>query len=455
VSLLLDRAEQDGQSWLKGRTIDPSCGGGAFLVEAALRIASAMEAADPLIAVHAIGNRLTGWEIDPFGAWLAQLTVDIATLPLANRAGARIPELVHTRDSLRAFEDGAGKFDLVVGNPPFGKVKDTTDLRSTFGRSLFGHPNLYGMFTDLAVMLAKPRGGRIAYLTPASFLAGNYFKRLRGLLTSTCPPVSLDFVSSRRDVFEDVLQEVVLSTLRRGRQAGLVKCHAVAVADDGLAATKTGEVEIPVGEAPWILPRSSSDAALVAHLSTLRGTLADWGYRVSTGPLVWNRHKPRLHDAPGEGRVPVVWAEAISGGRFDLGGPRRAHKLWFAPRAEDEAVLVRSPCVLVQRTTSAEQERRIVCAPLPTSLIERHGSITVENHLNMVVPTVKAPKIPPAALARFLSSEVVDRVIRCINASVAVSASELEAIPLPDAGDVLTALRSKDPDEALGKLYGS
>ncbi|MBV1800176.1 hypothetical protein [Siccirubricoccus sp. G192] len=47
-----------------------------------------------------------------------------------------------------------------MGNPPFGKVKDTAVIRARFARSLHGHPNLYGLFTDLAVHLAKPAGGR-------------------------------------------------------------------------------------------------------------------------------------------------------------------------------------------------------------------------------------------------------------------------------------------------------
>jgi hypothetical protein len=41
--------------------------------------------------------------------------------------------------------------------------------------------NLYGLFTDLAAQLAR-RGGVIAYVTPTSFLAGEYFKSLRALL---------------------------------------------------------------------------------------------------------------------------------------------------------------------------------------------------------------------------------------------------------------------------------
>ena len=41
-----------------------------------------------------------------------------------------------------------------------------------------------------------------------------------------------------------------------------------------------------------------------------------------------------------------------------------------------------------------------------------------------------------AALAVLLNSDVVDQVFRCINGSVAVSAYELEALPLPPPKDV-------------------
>ena len=42
-----------------------------------------------------------------------------------------------------------------------------------------------------------------------------------------------------------------------------------------------------------------------------------------------------------------------------------------------------------------------------------------------------APKVSPAAVAAVLNSDMVDQVFRCISGSVAVSAFELEAIPLP------------------------
>ena len=54
----------------------------------------------------------------------------------------------------------------------------------------------------------------------------------------------------------------------------------------------------------------------------------------------------------------------------------------------------------------------------------------------MLKPLNGAPKVAPAALAVLLNSDVVDQVFRCINGSVAVSAYELEALPLPSPDDM-------------------
>jgi adenine-specific DNA-methyltransferase len=63
--------------------------------------------------------------------------------------------------------------------------------------------------------------------------------------------------------------------------------------------------------------------------------------------------------------------------------------------------------------------------------------------------------VPVSAVAAFLATMTADRVLRCINASVAVSASELEAMPLPAADNLLTALASPDPEKAVARLYGA
>ncbi len=454
---LLDKAERAGHDWRTGRAIDPSCGGGAFLVEAAARMLAAMEGAEPAIALAALGSRLRGWDMDPFAVWLANLAVEAVALPLVAASGRRLGPVAEVRDALGPFEDAAGQFGLVMGNPPFGKVKDNPAIRTRFARSLHGHPNLYGLFTDLAVHLAKRDGGIIAYLTPASFLAGHYFKALRRTLHKHAPPVTLDLVESRKDVFADVLQEVALSTYRRGSKRRQAECAVVHAERDGLQVQPTGTLILPRDpDAPWTLPRSAADGELVSRMREMPARLADWGYAVSTGPLVWNRHKPRLHTSPGKNRVPVVWAEAVTqDGRFVYRATKKNHAPWFEPRGEDDPNIVTRACVLVQRTTAKEQHRRLIAAEMPAEFVAQHGRVTVENHLNMVLPIVAKPKVPVSAVAAFLATITADRVLRCINASVAVSASELEAMPLPAPGDVLAALASPDPEKAVARLYGA
>ena len=160
--------------------------------------------------------------------------------------------------------------------------------------------------------------------------------------------------------------------------------------------------------------------------------LGDYGYKVSTGPLVWNRHKPSLRDRPGKGRYPLVWAESVrSDGVFEFRAEKRNHKPYFEPKAKENWLVTDFPCVLLQRTTAKEQCRRLIAAELPTAFIEEHGAVVIENHLNMIKPLNGAPRVALAALAVLLNSNVVDQVFRCINGSVAVSAYELAALPVP------------------------
>ena len=429
---LLDMASQAGADWETYSVLDPACGGGAFLGPAALRMAGARRGQEPARIIASIAERLQGFEIDPFAAWLSQTFLEIALYDLCTAADLRLPQLVTVCDSLER-EPAGEAFDLVIGNPPYGRIRLSPQLRQRYRRSLYGHANLYGVFTDLALRWSAP-GGVIAYVTPTSFLAGQYFKVLRTLLAAEAPPLAVDFIEGRRGVFEDVLQETMLATYRRGGQAGKVAVHDVAVSQAGDAHVwPAGNFELPTKRsAPWLLPRHPEQAPLIARLAQMPSRLADWGYKVSTGPLVWNRHKSQLRRRPGKGCLPLVWSEAIAGpGRFVFRAEKKNHQPYFKLEDRDDWLRIDQPCVLLQRTTAKEQSRRLTAAALPEELIARHGGIVVENHLNMVRPLNNAPKVSPSAVAAVLNSEIVDLAFRCISGSVAVSAFELEALPLP------------------------
>ncbi len=434
VECLLVMAEECGVDWRTARVLDPACGGGAFLIAVAERMARALSGAERAIALQSIAARLQGFDIDRFGAWLAQAMVAMSLEPLARATGRGAPELVETRDSLELRPDEAGRFDLVIGNPPYGRVTLPPERRAQFARSVYGHANLYGVFTDAALRWVK-RGGVIGYVTPTSMLSGLYYKALRKLLAAEAPPFAVNIVSERAGVFADVLQETMLATYRKGGLpvAGKVGFINVAGSDD-IITRKAGSFTLPaVPASPWLLPRAARQAALTRRLRSMQHRLSDYGYGVSTGPLVWNRFKDQFRARAGADVFPVIWAESVtSDGRFVWRSEKRNHSPWFAARRpKDDWLIVTQPCVLLQRTTAKEQPRRLIAAELPESVIRRHQGVVIENHLNMVRAVAPRPRVPAAVIAALLNSAAVDAAFRCINGSVAVSAFELEELPLP------------------------
>src|SRR5262249_42466025 len=145
----------------------------------------------PAEKLEDIENRLAGIELDPFAAWMSMVLLDITLLDLLVSANRPVRNLVSCRDALETVDMELAAYDLVIGNPPYGKVTLDSNQRSRFKESLFGHANLYGLFTDLAIRLCKP-SGIIGYVTPTSFLGGEYFKRLRHLLATRAPLRRLD-----------------------------------------------------------------------------------------------------------------------------------------------------------------------------------------------------------------------------------------------------------------------
>jgi adenine-specific DNA-methyltransferase len=126
----------------------------------------------------------------------------------------------------------------------------------------------------------------------------------------------------------------------------------------------------------------------------------------------------------------------------------------------DDWLKIDMPCVLLQRTTAKEQSRRLIAAVLPQEQIAQYGGVVIENHLNMIRPLNGSPRVSPAAVAAVLNSEICDLAFRCISGSVAVSAFELEALPLPSASEMtsiesLLALGAKPEaiERCLRELY--
>ncbi|HTB22622.1 MAG TPA: N-6 DNA methylase [bacterium] len=461
VDRLMDLAEQAGMDFSRGTAIDPACGGGAFLAPVAQRmLEKEPRAASAEDTLKRIAGRLKGVEIDPFAAWMSEVLLEVSLLPLCVEAERRLPKVVQHADTLKIGPQDLERYDLVIGNPPYGRPKIDEDVREKFSRSIYGHANLYGMFFDLATQLTK-EDGVVAFVTPTSLLGGQYFKALRTLLTRETCAASIDFVSDREGVFDDVLQETMLSTFTKKAVPGKTKVSNLDI-NDGVHVNieSYGQYRLKDDGEPWFLPRTTKQSSMLAALQAMPTRLSDLGYSVSTGQLVWNRHKKQLRSEKGKGTFHLVWAESVTGDGFKLSSARRNHEPYIKLTEKQEFLMTKQTCVLVQRTTSKEQPRRLSAAVLPKAFLRRNRAVVVENHLNMISADGGSGVVSTKTIEALLNSEIVDQAFRCISGSVAVSAYELNALPLPAVTDLveieklLCAGKSKAfIDQAIASYY--
>nr|WP_245243160.1 N-6 DNA methylase [Pararhodobacter sp. SW119] len=430
--LLLQRATEAGTDWRSCRVLDPACGGGALLLPALRRLLAAIGDCGPVVVLAEVADRLRGTDLDPAAAWLAQVMIDAALLPWTSQIGLGAPRIVQVADSLDTRQMAA--FDLIVGNPPYGTIALSGEQKARFARSTHGRANLYGLFLDRALDLVLP-GGVIAYLTPTSCLGGEYYKNLRALLAREAPPNTIDFIVQRGGVF-DACQETMLTTWWRGASPGPIRVSEIRVKGQQTAIRPLGLGQLPCDPAaPWPLPRRVAHALVAPALHRAPHRLEDWGYRVRTGPVDASRHKGSVAAEPAPGYVPLIWAEAVRPAGLVWPGSPRRQAAWFDARG-NERLLVRTPALLLQRTTAPEQPRRLVAAPLTAALLREHGATAIENHVNLVEPIAATPPVSLEALAAFLGSAAADTAFRCLSGSVAVSAYELRALPLPRAAEM-------------------
>lgn len=414
---------------LPGLVRDPACGAGALLLAPLREHLVALRRTDPQMILTNVSSAIEGVDADPAAVWLANVVLAAELLPIlaeVPEVGRRpLPVLASVGDGLAPPSRPAR---AVVMNPPYGRVRLDPVERERFAAFLYGHANLYGLFLAAGLQSLDDHGV-LSALVPTSFTAGRYFSNLRRALAETAPLREVTFVAERGGVFTGVLQETCLATFTR------TKPHKTGVSTSNGHLTQVANVISPRGSGPWLLPRRSDDAHVAAAAGVMPLNLSSAGWRVSTGPLVWNRRRADLHAEPGTARLPVLWAADIDGGHLHRDRARGLMRYLQTGTDADRAVMTLSePAVVVQRTTAPEQTRRIVAVELTVDdLTEWGGALVVENHVNVIRPTTPTPALSRSTLARVLATPTMDRLMRCLAGSVAVSAYELESLPLPGA----------------------
>ena len=411
------------------RVLDPGAGSGSLTAALLARI---MKEA-PGLKVE-----LVAVEFDEHVAEsLTKTLADCAAV--AKIAGIGFDSRIILGDYIKGGPDLGSDFDLVIMNPPYGKLAAQSHHRKLMSSRGVDTPNLYAAFMALgAANLAD--GGQLVAITPRSFANGAYFDAFRRYFLSRISLERIHVFESRSTVFADtsVLQEnIIISGTRHGTKERVQLSTSTGHEDSVTSrAADYEEVVHPDDPHRFIrIPSGEGDKEIVTLMRQLPATLADLGLAVSTGRVVDFRSRQQLADQPiSISRFPMVYPANVKNGVIlhpnDIGKVQHFSVL----KTEDSKLLVpEGNYVLIKRFSVKEERRRIVAGTWsPTR--NGAGPIAIDNKLNYIHEAGRGldPDLA-AGLALWLNSTPVDLYFRTFSGHTQVNATDLRTMPFPSS----------------------
>ena len=177
--------------------LDPACGGGVFLLQAAKikRQSLLQQGLAPTAVAHTLLTTLHGIDIDEHACWLTRLFMGLLIIDILKDQGPLayqdlpLPSVLcadalesRTQNWVEKVTGGPGP-TWIAGNPPYLDAKRMpkdrrAQLKARFDGELFGSFDLYICFVHLAQKLLAP-GGRIGFVLPNKVKVAHYAQKLR------------------------------------------------------------------------------------------------------------------------------------------------------------------------------------------------------------------------------------------------------------------------------------
>jgi adenine-specific DNA-methyltransferase len=415
--------------------VDPAAGGAAFLsmIAGQMRVARAQ--------TGTIIKRLAGMEIDSGLARLAERLI-------SERLGAPVAagSIITHRDSLSLRTPE--QFDLVIANPPYGRILDDPAGHRWKQVCHAGHINKFALFAELCLRLAKPNG-LVALVLPSSFVAGPLYDKLRGHIRKHSEVLTVASVTDREDLFLDVQQDITVLLLRAGNQHVAERTVTFGEFSGARPFKVRCQDRLPAAlGAAWSVPTTAVGQAVGGF------TLSDYNAEVRAGYFVWNREQDRMRTrCYSERDVPLIWAENIRAGVKCTPRARSKAGIDFVAfeKGASERPIIRGPAAVLQRTTNSSQPRRLIAARVAPAVVDEWGGFVTENHT--IVLTAKDVKILDM-LCVLLNSRAVDDRYRRLSGTASISVKLLRTLDLPDPQTLRRLMAEMDDVEAaVEKAY--
>lgn len=343
------------------------------------------------------------------------------------------------RTSVGGQEALPSRFDVIVGNPPYGAEVSPwlrQHVKKAFATS-FGHFDSYRLFLEL-ILRKLAGGGYLGLVLSRSWMSIPSARKLRELFLSVCSPIYLGMVAGdafganvdtvvvvgheRSQASSDVA-DIEVASIRFDRKAGHVRVEEV-------TRTKLQDFVDP-GTFNFIVLSDTLSKEILSNVERLRGRLCDQ-FEVSQGLIPYDRYSGHSRETIREriwhsgDKLGSDYLPELAGKDIGIYGYKWCGNRWLkygpwlgAPR---DLRFFSQPRVLVQATRNLSLIQRVVAAYCEEVFVNS----TVLN--NILGPSVLHLKF----LAAWLNSKLLNwYYTKKHPATIHVYPGHLRALPLP------------------------
>ena len=292
----------EDQPLYRKRLLEPSCGGGDFLLPVVGRLLTAWRASNNKGSiVDELGSALRAVELHriTFAATRAAVIERIEQEGIAARTATALADLWLVQGDF-LLEPPEGPFDFVVGNPPYVRQElIPAPLLAAYRnrhRTMYDRADLYIPFIERSLLMLA-EGGSLGFICADRWMKNRYGGPLRNLVAAKFHLKTYVDMVDTPAFYQEVIAYPAITIISRGKPGATRVAHRpsldratlLRLAEELRAARlpKEGSAarELPCvtnGAEPWLLG-SPDQTALVRRLESQHPTLEETGCKVGIG----------------------------------------------------------------------------------------------------------------------------------------------------------------------------
>ncbi|WP_434796663.1 Eco57I restriction-modification methylase domain-containing protein [Terrisporobacter vanillatitrophus] len=328
------------------------------------------------------------------------------------------------------YEDENPKYDIIISNPPYKKINQTSDESIIMENIIYGQPNIYTLFIAMSLKLLKPNG-IYTVLSPRNYLSGEYSKKLRKFIFSN---YSLTHIHSfdKRSMFKSVNQEVIISTFKNNREI-----EDVSISFNGFDSFLINfkNLVFDNDSLSILIPKKLEDILFFDNMKKLDYTLENLGLKISVGPIVQFRNEPDISRyIYYDNYAPLLISADIQNNNiikyFERENKRKTHNKSIS--SKNKYLIKNSNYLLIRKITAKDDIDLVVSCILDKNYF-KHDYLGLDNNLLYIHNIDKSEMSLELCygLYCFINSKQFKTLYFMINGTHTINVSDFNNIKFP------------------------